>query len=301
MSAREKGSTPIVVGARTANERFRDRWSRQLLWSTSIAVAAHFTFFVAASHWAFSYTVVDPDPVMEADQLVVLPFEGDLGAGRSGASSGMALAGGSVDPSDAEKDDPATTLGAGGSDPDIQSIRDELAERLRRRGTAVVRRVAEPEPERKADPDSGITESEAQADTASDPSIDPGATTAALAELPEPDSLDLDRLAALQPELALMSASAWVLIRNQPEVEAYLRRGYREGSLNASEVGTVNVTLWIDRKGSVEWAEISKSSGHPELDEYALALFNEVAEFRAAREQGVSVSRSVTFSLNFPW
>jgi TonB family protein len=51
----------------------------------------------------------------------------------------------------------------------------------------------------------------------------------------------------------------------------------------------------------VAWAEISKSSGREDLDELALALFNEVADFRPAREEGVSVSRSVTFALNFPW
>jgi TonB family protein len=61
------------------------------------------------------------------------------------------------------------------------------------------------------------------------------------------------------------------------------------------------VTLWIDERGSVEWAEVSQSSGDRELDEFALSVFNEVAVFRPAREEGVRVSRSVSFALNFPW
>jgi TonB family protein len=92
-----------------------------------------------------------------------------------------------------------------------------------------------------------------------------------------------------------------VLIRNQAEVEAYLRRSYREGLLDEGAAGSVSITLWIDRRGSVEWAEISKSSGRSDLDEFTLALFNEVADFRAARERGLYISRSVTFSVNYPW
>jgi TonB family protein len=133
------------------------------------------------------------------------------------------------------------------------------------------------------------------------PSIDGDARTIGLAELPEPDSLSFDRLSALRPELAFMTASAWVLLRNQTEVEAFLRRGYRSGRLDPDAAGSVSVTLWIDRRGSVEWAEVSQSSGRNDLDEFTLALFNEVAAFRAAREQGVYVSRSVTFSVNYPW
>ena len=126
-------------------------------------------------------------------------------------------------------------------------------------------------------------------------------TTIELADLPASDSLDLGRLTGLRPELAFMTASAWVLIRNQEEVEAFLRRTYREGTLDPAVTGTVSVTLWIDQSGTVEWAEVSQSSGRVDLDEVALALFNEVADFRAARERGSTISRSVTFSLNFPW
>lgn len=119
--------------------------------------------------------------------------------------------------------------------------------------------------------------------------------------LPEPDSLRLERLGTVRPELALVTTSAWVLIRNQTEIESYLRRSYTEGRLDRSAEGSVSVTLWIDPDGLVEWSEITESSGDQELDEFALALFNDVADFRAARDRGERVSRSVTFSLRFPW
>ena len=76
-------------------------------------------------------------------------------------------------------------------------------------------------------------------------------------------------------------------------------RAYEEEDPEAS--GLVDVAVWIDEWGSVEWAEISRSSGLQELDEIALALFNEVASFRPARDQGVRVSMSVIFSVPFPW
>ena len=91
----------------------------------------------------------------------------------------------------------------------------------------------------------------------------------------------------------------WLLIRNPTEVEDFMRlKVYRE---EATAQGEVGVTVWIDERGSVEWSEITRSSGHQELDETALALFNEVVSFRPARDQGVRVSMSVIFSVAFPW
>ena len=95
--------------------------------------------------------------------------------------------------------------------------------------------------------------------------------------------------------------SAGVMLQNPTEVEAFMARTYRLGRLDPEVAGRVSVTLWIDRRGSVEWAEITESSGRPDLDELALALFNEVVAFRPARDNGVSVSRSVVFAVNFPW
>ena len=57
----------------------------------------------------------------------------------------------------------------------------------------------------------------------------------------------------------------------------------------------------MDGSGGVEWAETSQSSGRQDLDEIALALFNEVVAFRSARDRGVPVPVSAIFSLDFPW
>jgi TonB family protein len=121
------------------------------------------------------------------------------------------------------------------------------------------------------------------------------------ADLPGANPMDLDRLAALRPELSLSMPSFWVLIRNPLDVEAYIQRSYRSGELARGADGSVSVALWIDENGSVEWAEVSQSSGRPELDRVALALFSEVALFRPARDEGVAVPRSVIFSVRFPW
>jgi TonB family protein len=126
-----------------------------------------------------------------------------------------------------------------------------------------------------------------------------------LAELAYGDSLDLaldlDRLTEIRPELAVLIPSMWILLRNPTEVEMFLRRSYGRWALDRSQPGSVTVTVWIDTRGSVEWAEVSRSSGRNELDEAALALFNEVVTFRPARHEGVSVSGSATFALLFPW
>jgi TonB family protein len=121
------------------------------------------------------------------------------------------------------------------------------------------------------------------------------------ADLPDNDPMDLDRLTALRPELSLSMPSFWVLIRNPIEVEQFIQRSYRSGDLGRGVDGSVSVALWIDEQGSVEWAEISQSSGRPDLDRVALALFSEIAQFRPARDEGVAVPRSVIFSVRFPW
>ena len=124
------------------------------------------------------------------------------------------------------------------------------------------------------------------------------ATTEDLALLLETSPLDLSRLSAVRPQIVLPGTSAWILIRNPAEVDRYMN--YANGE-NPEVEGLVDVAVWIDEWGSVEWAEISRSSGRQEMDEIALALFNEVASFRPARDRGVRVSLSAIFSVPFPW
>jgi TonB family protein len=126
-----------------------------------------------------------------------------------------------------------------------------------------------------------------------------------LAELAHSDSLDLQldlgRLTEIRPELAVMIPSLWILLRNPTEVENFLRRSYGRWTLDRTQPGSVTVTVWIDTRGSVEWAEVSRSSGRSDVDEAALALFTDVVVFRPARHEGISISGSATFALLFPW
>lgn len=111
--------------------------------------------------------------------------------------------------------------------------------------------------------------------------------------------LDLERLSALRPELALTSPSSWILVRNPGEVGEFLERRFGRPGGSERPRGTMSVAIWIDERGSVEWAEINRSSGDPELDGSALELFERVVSFSPAREDGFRVPTAVIFWLSF--
>jgi TonB family protein len=275
----------------SANERLKDQWGAWVAWSTVVAVALHAAAF-ALTTWEVLHPTRDP-ALVEGTSLVLLPPVAEVAS--AGGAPAPALPTVLEDGDDSELPEPAPDDGTG-TDADLGDLREEWNRRLGDRRN-LVPTIAEPVSE--AEETVPANESVVTED---DPDIGGEATMLTeLSHLPETDSLDLGRLSELRPELALMTPSAWVLIRNPLEVEAYLRRSYTWGRVDPSAEGSVSVTLWIDERGSVEWAEISKSSGRPDLDEIALALFNEVAVFRPAREEGVRVSRSVSFALNFPW
>jgi TonB family protein len=294
-------STPLNDWDRpglSAGELFRARYQTFVARATTIAVVAHVAAFAISPSWESSSELIPPLEPGLGGLLLLGPFAQQAADPAGAPSAAVSLLG--------EPDGTGATAGAlEGEGPMVMdaepgALWDAVGDRLRR-GRPLVPALAVP-----------TTAREAQAPGLGEPvpavpveddlrEIETDVTTIELADLPASDSLDLGRLTGLRPELAFMTASAWVLIRNQEEVVAYLRRTYREGRLDPAVAGTVSVTLWIDQSGSVEWAEVSQSSGRVELDEVALALFNEVADFRAARERGATVSRSVTFSLNFPW
>ncbi len=111
--------------------------------------------------------------------------------------------------------------------------------------------------------------------------------------------LDLERLSALRPELALTSPSSWILVRNPVEVGEFLERRFGGPQAEERPRGTLSVAIWIDERGSVEWAEINRSSGDAELDRSALELFERVVSFSPAREDGFRVPTAVIFWLSF--
>jgi TonB family protein len=304
------GADPVnggsgLVGFVNANAGFRT--GAQSPWSVGVSVALHGAFLIALPAWRLGVGLQDPIDLLEAGGggivyvMPVLPDEVP-----DGVETGGELV--SADPLGDEQGTAAvagTTAGGGDgvvvSTADYGSLFEILGNRMRR-GRSILPTLAVPTTVGETPrPSPGTIQEPEPVEADDEPQIDTDVTTVELADLPASDSLDLGRLTGLRPELAFMTASAWVLIRNQEEVEAYLRRTYREGRLDPSVRGTVSVTLWIDQQGTVEWAEVSQSSGRTDLDEVALALFNEVADFRAARDRGQTVSRSVTFSLNFPW
>ena len=279
----------------SAGESFRAMWQTYVRRATAIAVVAHAAALALSPSWSASAPLIEPLEPGTGGILLLAPFA-ELPAEASGGPPAAVSIFGDLDGTAAvagPMEGPVET----GADPG--ALWDAVGDRLRRGRPmlptmAVPTTVREPETPGPADDPPEPVEDDVR-------EVETDVTTIELADLPASDSLDLGRLTGLRPELAFMTASAWVLIRNQEEVEAFLRRTYREGRLDPAVAGTVSVTLWIDQSGAVEWAEVSQSSGRIDLDEVALALFNEVADFRAARERGSTISRSVTFSLNFPW
>lgn len=288
-----------AVGLPSANQRFKDAWRRRVRHSLAVALTVHLALLFLSFNWQLPYRTL---MFSEAPEELLL-FPGFGSAELPGTMAGVQdSVPGDLDEAQEEEEEPEGTqdLSVVGSDEQLADAWEALGNRLRGRGAP---RPTLAEPELAPEEEQVVTTAEASVEGTGEgpPSIGGDASMAALAELPEPDSLRLDRLSTLRPELAFMTASAWVLIRNQSEVEAYLRRSYQSGRLDPGAQGSVSVTLWIDRSGSVEWAEVSKSSGRNDLDEFTLALFNEIVAFRAARDRGVYVSRSVTFSVNYPW
>lgn len=288
-----KGATAADHGEdrRTnANDRLKARWGAWVGWSTVVAVAIH-AAVLALTAWEVLHAAPEP-ALFEGRSLVLLPPAAE--AASAGGVAAPAIPTFQEDEDEFELPEPSPDDGTG-TDADLGDLWENLNRRLGDR-TALVPTISEPTSEAE---DRALDDESADSED-----LDIGGQATTLTELsilPESDSLALGRLAELEPELALMTPSTWVLIRNPIEVEAYMRRSVSWGRLDPSAKGSVSVTLWIDERGSVEWAEISESSGRQDLDEFALALFNEVAVFRPAREEGVRVSRSVSFAVNFPW
>lgn len=286
--------------APTANDRFKAQWGDRLAWSIVVAVSVHVAGFAFFPGWRLRD--LSPEPIFGArgtEWILLQPPGPNAGleaiafAAVSGAGEDSAAAA-EVEEEEQDDVDPAAfadaAAGGGGG-----SFLDRL------RGRAAPRPVV-------VEPELAFSEPEAPVDTESDGapgedalSIGGSASTASLESLPDPDELDLDRLSVLEPELSLTSLSAWVLVRNPDEVMEFMRRSAAQEGLAEEDFMTVRVTLWIDRRGSVEWSEIMESSGDRRVDEIALQLVNEVISFRPAREQGVAVARSAVFSIPFPW
>ena len=275
--------------APNANDRLKAQWRAWVARSTLIAIVLHAGVVVLWPTWERSRLESDPlQEFFELEWVSVLEAQALPSVDPAPAIQVGALP-------DSLPDEVDLIAAVCGSGTTIRTVAEAFRERLV--GRAAPRpTITEPvqEGEQTESTDSGEGDERSI-------SVDRGLSAAEFAELMGSSPMDLERLSAVRPELVLVAPSAWVLIRNPTEVERFIMGRYRRGDLDRSMNGSVSVALWIDERGSVEWAEITQSSGRPAMDNVALALFSEVAAFRPARDQGVAVPRSVIFSVRFPW
>ena len=339
VSPRTEERLPYDPLYKSANEEWKSRWGSHVAWSTMIAVAIHAAIFAFWPRWEISVLELDSDLEILGTELISLLYQAPS-RGGTGVGGGGGLAEASLtlleepDSLPVELDVGYSEVGAGvgieGSALAFARFSGVLRQRLLGRGGPVPT-IVEPAPAStpfgldddpvetledvaSIDEDSSTDEelstdedlsTNGDSSTDGDSSIDENSLNVGdpsvvdLAPLFETSPLDLSRLSAVRPELVLAGTSAWILIRNPAEVDRYMiGNGSR---LDPGAEGLVDVAVWIDEFGSVEWAEISRSSGLQEMDEVALGLFSEVASFRPARQEGVRVSMSVIFSVPFPW
>ena len=340
MSVFRRGRIPHEPRFKSTNEEWKAQWNDLLSWSMMLAVALHVAAFAFWPSWDTLDPWFDADlQLLETGTAWVSSYversagndddddDDDGGGGGGMTAASLALL------EEPDSLPPGTGAGTriGGSQLALVAFSGGLRERLLGR-SGPVPTLVEPGPA-SARPDfrddlADLADDLADladdpADLADDPAdladdladlADDPADTRELEEvrvivgdpmLPdlalrlETKTLDLERLAGLRPEVILPGTSAWLLIRNPERVEEFMRIIAQR--LDSEAEGWVDVAVWIDKRGSVEWSEITRSSGRQEMDEVALALFNEVTIFKPARDRGVWVSRSVIFSVAFPW
>ena len=320
MSAPRRGRVPHQPRLTTANEAWKAQWNDCLAWSTMLAVAVHAAAFAFSPGW-------DPLDVWVERDLEL------LGTGTSWVSldaapssdggGGTAVASGA--PLQLQEPDslPAgVDAGARIGGPELATLAFSggLRERLRGRGGPIPT-IVEPDRglDRESDRELALPPASPTLDDDPPDALEPdtheedrqGEGIRVIVESPtladpafrlETSTLNLSRMAGITPELFMPGTSAWLLIRNPADVEEYMKIvGYEQYMQGTAAQGLVNVAVWIDDRGSVEWSEVTKSSGRVDMDEAALALFSDIASFRPARDQGVRVSMSVIFSVEFPW
>ena len=281
----------------TANDRFKAGWSTRVYWSTVFAVGLHGALLLWSPSW--DRDVLTPEDDSLGLQLLNVPTEFEA-IGGEGVSFAV-VPDDEVDDPDLPDEQGQDDGDDGGSGGELGDLAGTLRAQLQGRG-APVPTVVESEPEAL---DEESAEDDASYDSDSDGETSRIAGHALLSEYEEAlsggNGPDLGRLSAFRPELALHTPSNWILLRNPVEVGDFLRRRFRGPEIESAPPGMLTVAIWIDERGSVEWAEIHRSSGREDLDESALELFQEVASFRPARERGVHVPMAVVFGLSYPW
>lgn len=290
MSAPREQSPVVVPSADASVDLARQERSTRKAWSMVAAVALHAAVLASwptLPQHANLEAVLDPTQIESAqpewlfmDQaLATAPKDGDGGAAkpRTGPNAAGPLRG-----IQTVEDAPVPE----GISPDL---RDRLV-----RSTSFVPTVA--------DDGSGTGGRRGEdAGAALRGSSLAGLSSSDMESLDELSALDLERLTAVRPEVALEASTAWVLVRNPGQVKDFIVNHASDQLVGGPRTGAASVAIWISAAGSVEWAEIIASSGRSEWDDLALRLFNDVVTFRPARLQGVPTPMSAIFTVDFPW
>jgi len=268
VSYQEGQSVPLLPA--TANELLRTRWQSLFWYGTIVSLVGHVLVITLTPAWEWGQRVVHVgrEPLRVVWLPIVEPPEEPAGGDGEAA------------PVETASNEPEA--GAGGSGTTgLADLLDVLRDRMPGSFMPVAAQEGDGTPT--ADYSSAALE--------------------AITSQPESLPLDLSRLSTVSPELALGTAvQGWPLIRNPNQVVSFIRSGYdRARRADAPEEGRVTVAMWIDRNGSVEWAEVHESSGDVGLDEIALDVFSRVAEFRPVRSQGTSGTLAMLISIRFPF
>ena len=279
----------------TANEAFKARWRTRLYWSLVIAAGLHVLPFLWSPTWERD---ASPSGSAGADgsgvEVVALLDQALEAMGGAPPQAVVVAEEAAPSPDEADPEE-----GPGVSDWEAAGPSSARAELLRRTSARPAIVEAPPElalQEEVRDPDA---REDANGEERSGVQIGGGYSLSDFESLTDDERLALENLSALRPELSFSSPSSWALIRNPSEVGAFLedRLGTRRGESGGT--ASMSVAVWVDDRGSVEWAEIHDSSGDPEVDASALELFRRVASFRPAREGGVAVPFAVIFWVSY--
>lgn len=294
----------------SANDRLKAAWGRRVGWSMIAAVFVHLSIFLLLPDWA-------PDELPAYRAPRPLAMEGISSAALSSPGGGHVPApvpaGTRPDSAPEEGERRAAGAGAGSADgagAETASRSGDLRERLtgadgptaevtRRRASATdlapAPEAADPEP------DSSTEESQAGDEDDGATSIGGRADTATVASATGERRAGLGRLRDLEADVTAGLGSAFVLLQNHREVASFMRRAGRRNRAVSTAETWVGITVWVDESGTVEWAEVNESSGRESLDEIALTLFEDIAEFAPAREDGERVPQTMIFQISFPW
>lgn len=315
---RDSASIPDPAPARpatSANDRMRERWNRRLAWSLAWAVLLHGAVFLLAPAWSvLDRPELDPPGEATSGAIAVtrlLPsggVPGRIARGTPVAEPSDTAAEEAGTETAAAGDDGAASAGAGRGSDVTRLTQEELWDRLDGAdGPALAltespdERTAPPEPTPDPEPGEGESMGPGRSGPGEGLSIGGRAATVEVRAEGEGDSLGLGRLRSLEAEVVTGLGSAEILLRNPSEVSRFTRRAALRRPAVANTEAFVGVAVWVDRSGSVEWAEVSESTGHEVLDEAALTLFRDVVAFEPALQDGERVPKSMLFYILFPW